>query len=103
MIKAEFHSDDLKVEIDFDATPFFENASDDAIFALVECGWGGDDPADNVMYVMQDHGSDVFDKWCRYQEFYDGGFEIHVGEEDAMDWLQNNKPNVFAQLIMKTC
>jgi len=48
MIKAKAWSDDRNVEVEFDATPYFQQASALEILQLACCGWAGDYPADDV-------------------------------------------------------
>lgn len=43
-IKAEVHTDDHIYEVNFDAEPWFAQASDKEILEVAECGWGGDYP-----------------------------------------------------------
>lgn len=105
MIKAECHSDDRCVEVDFDATPWFEAVPDRNIIDLAVCGWGGDYPADYVAEFMADRHDGI-------KEMYDYieirnrkrgrdmmGFECHVNPEDAMQWLRENRP----ELSRKVC
>ena len=61
MINAEVHSDDRAVDADFDATLWFEQASDDEIMELEYSGWGGDYPADAVAQFFEDANSEVAD------------------------------------------
>jgi hypothetical protein len=95
MIKAECHSDDRCVEIGFDATPGFENASDDKILALAEFGWGGDYAADDVAIYMADQSDGVktmfnyLDLRGRIETI---GFECHVNEDNARKWISENRP-----------
>jgi len=48
MIRAEVHSDDYVRQVKFDATKWFESASDQEIINLINCDFGGDYPADSV-------------------------------------------------------
>jgi hypothetical protein len=58
-IKAECHSDDRAVEVDFDALVWFQNASDDEISNLIRCGFGGDYPSDEVAIWTAERNEDV--------------------------------------------
>ena len=42
MIRAEVHSDDYAATAKFDAAPWFEQATDEAIEQLAKCDYGGD-------------------------------------------------------------
>jgi hypothetical protein len=98
MIRAEVHSDDYLYERAFDATPWFEQASDDEIKALIECDFGGDYPADAVAEYMEDHDSEIermFD-YCRRGSGV--GFECHVETEDAEKWIKERRPHLAAHL-----
>jgi hypothetical protein len=95
MIRAECHSDDFCVEVDFDATQWFEQASDDEIKALRDCDWGGDYPADEVAMFMAEHSQEVEDmfKYITLRHKLEHiGFECHVNPEDAERWL-NDRSN----------
>ena len=102
MIKAECHSDDRNVEVEFDATKWFKRATKKAILALAGCGWRGDYPADAVAEFMANHNSEVADMY-KYLSIINRkrtvcGFECSVNESDAMEWLKINRPNIFKAL-----
>jgi hypothetical protein len=90
------------VEVDFDAVRWFEQASDDEILALAECGWGGDYPADNVASFFEGaHGeiTEMFQHIGHMQKTRNAvGFECHVDEDEAMAWLDANKPELAATI-----
>lgn len=95
MIKAECHSDDRVRKANFDATPWFVQASAESIGALAKCGWGGDYPADGVSHFMAEHDEEV-GKVFQYLELVADkkdapGFECHVDEADALTWLRKNR------------
>jgi hypothetical protein len=106
MIKAECHSDDRNVEVSFDATPWFKQASDKDILDLANCGWGGDYPADEVAEWMAGdkgrRGVKRIAEMFKYLEIIHGdpskknaqGFECHVDEEDARKCLAENRPKL---------
>lgn len=105
MIHAEVHSDDYVYETDFDATLWFQSATENEILALAKCEWGGDYPADAVAEFMSDHNTDIAEMF-RYLERinrgYTGregcGFECYVDEDDALGWLKENKPDLFRKI-----
>lgn len=91
---AEAHSDDHASEVVFDATPWFEQASDEEIAALRACGWGGDYPADNVAIFMADHNEELARMFAYVEAAHnvkDIGFECHVVEKDVILWLEHRK------------
>jgi hypothetical protein len=91
VIKATCYSDDHIVECSFDATPWFVQATEDAVRALDECGWGGDYPADAVALFIASHDDGV-KRMFTYLDIMDGhrdvGFECYVDEHDAVAWLR---------------
>lgn len=93
MIKAEVHSDDYKATADFDATRWFEQASDEEILELAACDWGGDYPADDVARWFEDEDSEV-ERVFDYVDTAGLGFECHVEVADAMDWVKANRPEL---------
>lgn len=100
MIKAETHSDDRAVEVDFDATPYFQQASDEDLASLIECGFEGDEPADQVAIHLADTNDQIAAMFT-YLEARNRasrkstGFEVSVDEDEALDWLKQNRPSVF--------
>jgi len=93
MIRAEAHSDDFKHTAKFDATPWFEQVTVEEIIELAECGWGGDQPADQVAQFFD--GETGYEGVTSMFENKDGGFECHVHEADVFAWLASNRPSVL--------
>ena len=98
MISARTYSDDRVYRIDFDATPWFEQASPAERRALRDCGWGGDYPADRVAEWFDAAGTvpEIYDMF-RYIENQMGkpgetGFECRVDEDEAVAWLEQHRP-----------
>ena len=99
MIRANVHTDDWHYDVDFDATAWFEQASDQEIIELADCGWRGDYPADAVAEFMADHNNQI-------QRLFDYlshdprtgkdpiGFECSVNEGDARAWLKEHRPQI---------
>jgi hypothetical protein len=104
MIKAECHSDDRCVEVDFDATPWFEKASEKEVMSLFRCGWRGDYPSDAVAHFMADLNESIAEMFlylgirAKKEEI---GFECSVNEEDAMIWLKANRVAWWASIVEK--
>lgn len=102
MIRAECHSDDHVVEVAFDATIWFEQASDKEILDLAAVEWGGDYPADDVAIWMADRNGDIA-RMFTYLEMVAGrrnspGFECHIDGMDAMGWLGEHRPHLVAKI-----
>jgi len=98
-IRAEAHSDDRIIEVEFDVTPWFEQASDAEIKALTACGFGGDYPADNVIEFMNDLGHEDARRLFEYLENMRGtrnapGFGCNVSEGDTKVWIAANRPHL---------
>jgi len=100
-IRAECHSDDRNIEVEFDAAPWFRKASTKAMFALTQCGWRGDYPADDVAHFEAGKNKEVAFMF-RYLEMMSNnpckkdcmGFECSVNSEDAIGWLRDNRPKL---------
>lgn len=104
-VPAECHSDDHAVEVKFDATVWFKQATTKKIVELAECGWGGDYPADQVAQDMAGVNDEVKDMFtyvfARQKGRADVGYECHVNEDLAREWLKYHRPRVFAKLPKK--
>jgi len=68
-------------------------------------GWGGDYAADDVAHSLEESNMEIeqlFDYiFIRNHGGGDTrrdaiGFEVHIKEEDAIEWLKNNRPSVYA-------
>lgn len=98
-IPAEAHTDDHIVKVEFDAAPWFAQASEEAILALSDCDWGGDEAADSVAEWSVRTTPELQRVFDHYNPDEDvSGFECHVDEEAAMAWLRANRPDV-AELL----
>jgi hypothetical protein len=94
-IGAEVHTDDHDIEINFDASPWFAQASDSEIVELANCGWGGDLPADAVAQESVKWYPEIeaiLDHKGPHKDL--SGFECHVDESDAIAWLEANRPRM---------
>jgi len=108
MIRAEVHSDDHVIGRRFDATRWFEKATDEDITKLAHCGWGGDYPADNVAIFMAEHDEVVADVF-KYLELLANdpmkkdchGFECHIDEEQARSWIAKHRPHLLDKLSLE--
>jgi len=100
-VSAECHSDDRAVEVSFDAAPWLKKAITKEIVELAECGWGGDYPADQVALDMAGKNKDIASMFTYIEARHKVehiGFECHVQEDEALAWLNKNRPRVFAKL-----
>ena len=99
MIRAEVHSDDHVAEANFDATTWFEQASNEEIRALAEISWGGDMESDAVaQFFNTDSERDVAFVFTYVQHKQDVGYECHVDSKDALRWIDVNRPHLRALL-----
>lgn len=99
LVKAEAHSDDRRVEVNFDASAWFAQASDNDIRKLANVGWGGDYDADAVAdYFSSSATSELYE--YLYSKFVpkDVGFECNVDEISAMTWLAVHRPALAKEL-----
>lgn len=100
-VDAEVHSDDRRVEVDFDAAPWFAQASDDDIRFLQADGWGFSETADVVALHFGDSHPRIgflFEYLDTFSEGDSIGFECHVDPDSAMAWLKVNRPDLWSSL-----
>lgn len=103
MIRAEAHSDDYAVEVAFDAEPWFAAASDEEIrdLATEGPGWGASYAADEVARELASSNRDL-EMLFWYLDHLSGtqracGFEVYINEQDALLWLRENRPHLYAE------
>jgi len=95
MIRANVHTDDRHYDVNFDATAWFEQASDQEIVELADCGWGEDYPADAVAEFMADQNQEIERLFEYVSHGKDPiGFECSVNERDARAWLKEHRPQM---------
>ena len=98
-IPARCFSDDHVREAKFDATPWFEQASDEEVLALARCGWAADYPADAVAQYMAGKNEDVrlmFQYLELVAHMKDApGFECYVSPHAGELWLQAYRPHLL--------
>ena len=111
MIRANAHSDDHRYSVEFDATPYFEQASGKEIQKLAACGFRGDYPSDAVAQFIADAELDAQSlAWQKHKHKIEDsplnqmfayidlipagddqrGFECSVNEDDVWAWLRGN-------------
>lgn len=101
MIPATAHTDDHLFQASFDAEPYFAQASEQELAALVDCGFGGDYPADRVAEWTRENVphpelASLFDYLARSPRMGRDpvGFECHVDVEAAEAWLRRHHPSL---------
>jgi hypothetical protein len=104
-IPAKMITDDHVAMVEFDASKWFMNASDSAIIALAEQGWGGDDRADGVAESFDEGGhhpnpeiAAAFAYLKAAQKFKTVGFECYIAKDEAMAWIQSRRPALFEKI-----
>jgi hypothetical protein len=102
-VLAEGHSDDWMHEVAFDATPWFEQASEEELRALHEIGYRGDCAADAVLLFFEERIEEVAAmlEYCRKSQTRgrEGvGFECEVDEDDALRWLAARRPGLLQEI-----
>jgi hypothetical protein len=104
VIAAEIHSDDSVAATTFDALQWFRSALDQEIADLAAIEWGGDYAADHVAIALDHENIDihrVFDYLAARNRANPGdpiGFEVHIKEEDALEWLKENRPELHDRI-----
>lgn len=96
-VRAKCHTDDYAFEYQFDAAPWFDQATAKEIVDLGNCGWGGDYPADVVAEFIS-LNDDRLTRMFHYAARAGVGFECHVDDGDAAQWLATNRPQLLAEI-----
>lgn len=101
MITAECHSDDHAVEVTFDATRWFENATDKQILSVAAEDWAFGYATDDIAMSEAEENEQIADMF-KYIEIRgkveDMGFGCSVDHSEAMTWLKENRPNLIDQI-----
>ena len=101
VIDCEAHTTDNRIEVDFDAAPWFENATDEKIAELRAIRFGGEPAADEL---LKSHAGihDGVRRMLAYlsmnPKLPDGElveFECHVDEQDAESWIAAHRPHLI--------
>jgi hypothetical protein len=105
MIRTECHTVDDVMRVEFDATPWFEEADEQSILALAGRDWSGEWVADALETRP---GYEQLRELLRYardrlrQENLEypswPTFICKVAGSDAVAWLQRNRPDVADRL-----
>lgn len=94
-VHGEIHLDGTELDAGFDAVPWLQQASESDLKALRDAGWGGDYAADDVAWWMADpeHGNNTDVAHLLHRVLKDElGFEVHLDDEQAIPWLNANRP-----------
>ena len=100
MISASCHSDDRRVEVSFDATFWFQQASDQELTDLAECSFRGDYASDAVAIFMagkNKKGAGMFTHIEIMGQRESMGFECNVNANEAMDWSRRRHPHLIEE------
>lgn len=106
-VRAHFHTDDYVFEVDFDATPFFVNATEKALVDIYGCGFAGDYPTDAIAEFVADQGlnSELVEAFGylnavnRQGRKSSIGFECKVAPEDYLRWMDQHQPGLLAEQL----
>lgn len=101
MIKAQVRDDEFRTSSKFDATSWFEQASDDEILDLAKIDWGGNQAADAVAEFYEGHHvgePDTVDAVFKAVNVLDTGYECYIDEADALRWVQENRPQLMDKI-----
>jgi hypothetical protein len=99
-IDAEAWPDDKPFSVKFKANHYFANADADHIIALAcESDWALDYPADWVVEYTATFNPDVRRIFDYLSVTDKGGFECSVDGDQAMAWLQQHRPGVWARIL----
>lgn len=102
-VSAEVHNDSHSTQVKFDAAAWFAQADEAKIIALHGIGWTGDSASDAVAQFFEDRNEDIADlfNFCRATQLTrePQGFECSVDEDDAMAWLKQHRPGLWARLL----
>jgi hypothetical protein len=101
-IPAECHSDDHAIETQFDAPPWFNQATDEQIIRLAACGWGFDYPADEIAVFVGETNESVrhmfsYLELVRHKKDHPG-FECSINASAAMAWIVEQRPELARQI-----
>jgi len=107
-INAEAHSDDYVFEVPFLANEWFTSATPAQICNLVDCDWGGDAAADCIALELTEANEEIqrlFDylslKNSDRNRRESTGFEVHVEEDQAREWLRIHRPDILSLPALK--
>ena len=105
MIRAECHTADDAMTVEFDATPWFEEADADSVVLLARQDWSGPEVADALgtrpgyegLGALLRYARDRLEKETREDPSWPT-FACRVDRPDALAWLGRNRPEVAERL-----
>lgn len=106
-VAATVHSDDKEVDAKFDASPWFEQATEDNILDLARDQYKHEASSDVIAEFMTDRDPKVKDvmnyvaeRNVRLREVGDEaeGFGCVVDEDQALEWVEKNRPYLLPKL-----
>ena len=105
MIRAECHTADDAMSVDFDATPWFREADADTIVLLARQGWSSPWVADALesrpgyerLRELVRYAADRLQKESREDPTW-STFECTVSRTEALAWLDEHRSDVAARI-----
>ncbi|MCE6959325.1 hypothetical protein LAZ40_09705 [Cereibacter sphaeroides] len=105
-VLADLHSDDHIVDTELDIRPWLASAEPSEILELAGDGWSFAESADRVFYALEAMGCPEALRLSNYLALnpvmgFTGdtvGFGLSAPECDALDWLEEHRPDVRALL-----
>lgn len=106
-VKAKFWTDDRVFEVEFDARPYLMDAPDQALTAIMEVGFGGDQSTDRVAEYVAEKGlnEDLSEAFTylgamrKARQKDPVGFECEVDREGYLRWMDAHRKPVLARLL----
>ena len=91
-VTCEIHSDDRVYGLsNVDATPWFQQASEEQLKNLINCDFGGDYPAAEIAQWLAERNTELLNLLQYVTKTHGMGFECHVNAEEAAQWLLANR------------
>lgn len=105
MVRAECHSADDAMTVEFDVTPWLERTGADIIVSLARQGWSGPDPADALetrpgnekLHELLRYARERLEEESREDPSWPT-FTCRVDGAAALTWLEQNRPEVARQI-----
>lgn len=101
MIRAKAYTDCRQCQVDLDVTQWAENAPEESLLELAQCGCSGGYASDNVLIYMADEAKNLearkifaFIEYILPKQPFSGdpnGYECSVNIQDFKKWIANNK------------
>lgn len=104
-VSAEMATDDHVAKATFDASGWLEKLSSDALVELAEHNFGGCKLADQAAFhALRTCQLDVVNAFHHLKALNSSplatrqGFEVYIDEDQALAWIEKNRPEVFERL-----